>query len=40
MTVRLSRDGGRTWPVMKTIYTGPAAYSSLAELRGRAVGVL
>ena len=28
-TVRLSRDGGKTWPVSKVIHEGPAAYSSL-----------
>ncbi len=30
LTVRLSRDGGRTWPVSKVIHDGPAAYSSMA----------
>ena len=30
LTVRLSRDGGRTWPVSKVIHEGPAAYSSMA----------
>ena len=30
LTVRLSRDGGRTWPVSKVINEGPAAYSSMA----------
>lgn len=30
LTVRLSRDGGRTWPVSKVISEGPAAYSSMA----------
>lgn len=29
LTVRLSRDGGRTWPVAKLIHEGPAAYSSM-----------
>lgn len=32
MTVRLSRDDGRTWPVAKVLHAGPAAYSSLARL--------
>jgi sialidase-1 len=40
MTVRLSRDGGRTWPVSKVIYPGPSAYSSLAVLRDKTVGLL
>lgn len=30
MTVKLSSDGGKTWPVAKLIYPGPAAYSDLA----------
>lgn len=32
MTVKLSRDSGRTWEGSKTIHAGPAAYSSLAVL--------
>jgi sialidase-1 len=32
MTVRLSRDEGKTWPVEKVLHEGPAAYSSLAVL--------
>lgn len=34
MTVRLSRDGGRTWPVAGTLHPGPSAYSDLAVLPG------
>ncbi len=30
MTVRLSLDEGITWPIRKSIHTGPAAYSDLA----------
>jgi len=30
LTVRLSLDSGRTWPVSKVIHEGPAAYSSMA----------
>jgi len=30
MTVRVSYDEGRTWPVAKVIHEGPSAYSSLA----------
>jgi sialidase-1 len=40
MTVRLSRDGGRTWPVSRVIFAGPSAYSSLAVLRDRTIGLL
>lgn len=32
MTVRLSRDGGKTWPVSRPLHDGPAAYSCLAVL--------
>ncbi len=32
MTVRMSYDEGRTWPVQRVLWTGPAAYSSLAIL--------
>jgi len=30
MTVRLSRDGGRSWVAQRRLHTGPAAYSDLA----------
>ena len=32
MTVRMSYDEGRTWPVHRVIWAGPAAYSSLTIL--------
>jgi len=32
MTVRLSFDDGRTWPVCRILHDGPAAYSCLAVL--------
>ena len=32
MTVRLSYDEGKTWPVSKVLYPGPSAYSCLAVL--------
>lgn len=40
MTVRLSRDQGKSWPVARTIHAGPSAYSNLAELKGGLVGLL
>jgi sialidase-1 len=40
MTVRLSPDDGKTWPVAKVLHPGPAAYSSLAVLRDGTVGIL
>ncbi len=40
MTVRLSRDGGATWPAARLLHEGPAAYSSLAVLPGGDIGCL
>ena len=40
LTVRLSRDGGRTWPVSKVIHEGPAAYSSMAVSENGTIFVL
>jgi len=40
MTVRLSRDEGKTWPVAKVLYDGPSAYSCLAVLRDGSIGCL
>ena len=40
MTVRLSRDEGKTWSSSKTVHAGPSAYSNLVELKGKTVGLL
>ncbi len=32
MTVRLSRDDGRSWPIARTLHEGPAAYSCLLAM--------
>jgi sialidase-1 len=40
MTVRLSFDGGETWPVAKSLHAGPVAYSSLTTLRGGDIACL
>ena len=40
MTVRLSRDEGKTWPVGKVIHAGPAAYSDLVTLPDGSIGCL
>ena len=32
MTVRLSYDEGKTWPIAKSLHAGPSAYSCLAVL--------
>jgi sialidase-1 len=32
LTIRLSKDDGKTWPVSKTLYPGSAAYSCLTAL--------
>ncbi|MBX9789659.1 MAG: exo-alpha-sialidase [Pirellulales bacterium] len=40
MTVRASYDGGRTWPVVRVVDPGSAAYSSLAVLADGSVGLV
>lgn len=40
MTVRISYDEGKTWPVGKTIHAGPAAYSCLTVLPDKSIGCL
>ena len=40
LTVRLSRDGGKTWPASRVLHPGPAAYSCLAILPDGDVGCL
>ncbi len=40
MTVRISYDEGKTWPVGKTVCAGPSAYSCLAVLKDGTIGVL
>ncbi len=40
MTIRLSYDEGKTWPVARLVYEGPSAYSSLAVLRDGTIGLL
>src|SRR5204863_10056334 len=40
MTVRLSPDDGKTWPVSKVLHEGPSAYSSLTVLRDRTIGIV
>jgi sialidase-1 len=40
MTIRLSYDEGGTWPISRAIHEGPAAYSSLAVLPDRSIGLL
>jgi sialidase-1 len=40
MTVRLSYDEGKSWPVSKALYEGPSAYSALAVLPDMTIGCL
>jgi sialidase-1 len=40
MTVRLSNDDGRTWSHSRVMYEGPSAYSSMAVLRDKSIGML
>jgi len=40
MTLRLSKDGGETWPVSEVIYPGGSAYSALTMLSNGDLGML
>lgn len=40
LTVRLSPDGGETWPRSLVLFAGSAAYSSMTELSNGDIGVL
>lgn len=40
MTFRASFDEGRTWPVIRTVFPGPSAYSSMAVLPDGNIGLL
>jgi len=40
MTLRLSQDGGSTWPGGRWIHLGPSAYSDLALLSDTEFGLL
>ena len=40
MTVRMSEDEGKTWPVSRVLWPGPAAYSCLAVLPGGDIACL
>lgn len=40
VTVRMSYDEGKTWPVAKRILTGPGAYSSLTVFPDGSIGIL
>jgi sialidase-1 len=40
LTILLSFDEAKTWPVKRTIHKGPVAYSDLIDLDDRHVGVL
>jgi hypothetical protein len=39
-TLRVSPDGGDTWPVSRLLYAGSGAYSSICILPDRSIGVL
>jgi sialidase-1 len=40
LTIRLSLDGGATWPISRELHAGPAAYSCLTPLPRNQVGCL
>jgi sialidase-1 len=37
MTVRISYDDGKSWPISNPLYSGPSAYSCLAVLPDRTI---
>jgi len=40
MTLRMSRDEGKTWTSSKVLYPGPSAYSDMTRLTGGNIGCL
>ncbi len=40
MTLRMSADEGKTWPVSRVLWPGPAAYSCLAALPDGSIACL
>lgn len=40
LTIRLSRDDGKTWPVHRVLDSGKSAYSDLVQLPGNKIGCL
>ncbi|PXX31693.1 exo-alpha-sialidase [Arenibacter sp. ARW7G5Y1] len=40
MTLRLSSDDGKSWPIEKQIFPGPSAYSDLTARDGECLGIL
>ena len=40
MTIRLSYDEGKTWPIAKVLHPGPSAYSCLTVLKDGTIGLL
>ena len=40
MTVRLSLDDGKTWPVQRLLHAGPSSYSSLVRLPDGDIGLV
>jgi len=40
MTLRASKDEGKTWPVSKLLHPGPSAYSDMAVLDNGNIAVL
>jgi len=40
LTIRISRDGGKTWPLARMLHEGSAGYSCLAVLSEKQIGCL
>lgn len=40
LTIRMSTDEGKTWPIARLLHAGPSAYSCLTTLPDGAIGIL
>ena len=40
LTLKISKDNGKTWAVQKTIYTGAAAYAAICLLDNADLGIV
>lgn len=40
VAIYVSKDGGKTWPIKKTVVTIPSAYSSMTEMPDGSIGIL
>jgi sialidase-1 len=40
MTVKVSKDDGKSWRELQTVHAGPSAYSNLVDLSSGRIGLL